>query len=206
MKDLKPKKGIVLHGPPGCSKTMIAKAAANESGLNLISVRGPELLKMYVGESERAVREVFDKARAAKPCIIFFDEFESIGARRDGLTSGGHQMVSTLLTEMDGYITLHGVYVLAATNRLDMLDAALIRPGRFDKVIEIGLPTKEDRRSILRLEVNRMSRPIQLDIEQVANETEGKSGAELVEICRSLAYDSYDPAPFSGRPRSSTNQ
>ena len=141
---LSPPKGLLLSGPPGCGKTLLAKALAAETEVNFISVKGPELMSMYVGESERGVREVFHKARQAAPCIVFFDEIDALAAGRGG---GGHQdsgvggrVLSQLLTELDGIEELKGVLVLAATNRPDLLDPALLRPGRFDLQLELPLP------------------------------------------------------------------
>src|SRR5437588_4046411 len=140
--DATPPKGILLYGPPGTGKTLMAKAAANESEANFISIKGPELLSKWVGESEKGVREIFRKARQAAPCIIFFDEIDSIAPVR-GADGGGmvaERVVSQLLTELDGIQSLQGVVVLAATNRVDMVDPALLRSGRFDKIITIPLP------------------------------------------------------------------
>jgi transitional endoplasmic reticulum ATPase len=137
-------KGILLHGPSGTDKTMLAKAVATESEANFISVKGPELVSKWVGESERGIREIFRKARQASPCVIFFDEIDSIAAVRGGGTmlggfgsgySGSERMISQLLTEMDGMQEMHDIVVIAATNRIDMIDTALLRPGRFDKII-----------------------------------------------------------------------
>ena len=136
-----PPKGALLCGPPGCGKTLIAKALATEAGVNFVSVKGPELLSMYVGESERGLRDVFRKARQAAPCIIFFDEIDALASARSrgGNDSGvGARVLSQLLTELDGIEELKGVFVLAATNRLDLLDPALLRPGRFDIQFEIA--------------------------------------------------------------------
>ena len=147
-----PAKGILLTGPPGSGKTLLAKAAANESGVNFISVKGPELLSKWVGESEKGVREVFKKARQAAPCIVFLDEIDALAPRRGGGGGESHvseRVVSQLLTELDGIEELRGVTVLAATNRPDILDPALLRPGRFDVQIEIPLPDAATRRAIL---------------------------------------------------------
>ena len=140
---VKPPKGILLSGPPGCGKTLLAKALASETEVNFISVKGPELLSMYVGESERGVREVFRKAQQAAPCIIFFDEIDALVPSRGGGATDSHvgeRVLSQFLTELDGIEELKGVLVLGATNRPDMLDPALLRPGRFDAVVEIPLP------------------------------------------------------------------
>jgi SpoVK/Ycf46/Vps4 family AAA+-type ATPase len=148
-------KGILLHGPSGTGKTMLAKAVATESEANFISVRGPELLSKWVGESERGIREIFRRARQASPCIIFFDEIDSIAPVRGagGETAVTERVVSQLLTELDGMENMHGVVVLAATNRADMIDSALLRPGRFDRIIQVPQPDKEGRRQILSINI-----------------------------------------------------
>jgi transitional endoplasmic reticulum ATPase len=178
---LRPPKGVLLHGPPGTGKTLLAKAAARQSGANFISVKGPELLSKFVGESEKGIREVFRKARQASPCIIFFDEIDSIAPRRGA--AGDHhvaeRVVAQMLAEMDGIEDLAGVLVLAATNRADMLDPALVRPGRFDRVIAIAPPTAEERLAILR--VHTRGRPLapDVDLADIARRTGGCSGADL---------------------------
>ncbi|KAK8192750.1 AAA+-type ATPase [Zalaria obscura] len=180
--NLTPQKGILFYGPPGCSKTLTAQAIATSSGLNFIAVKGAELTSMYVGESERAVREVFRKARAAAPSIIFFDEIDSIGSEREAGGSKGLNVLTTLLNEMDGIESLKGVLVLAATNKPDVLDPALLRPGRFDSLMYIGPPDEAARREIFRIR----SRGVQLadvDIDSLARQTEGYSGAEVANIC-----------------------
>ncbi|MEK6972238.1 MAG: CDC48 family AAA ATPase, partial [Thermoproteota archaeon] len=148
-------RGILLHGPSGTGKTLLAKAVATESEANFVSVRGPELLSKWVGESERGIREIFRRARQASPCIIFFDEIDSIAPIRGagGETAVTERVVSQLLTELDGMENLRGVVVLGATNRADMIDPALLRPGRFDKIIQIPMPDKESRKSILEINV-----------------------------------------------------
>ena len=186
---LRPPKGVLLEGPPGTGKTLLAKAVARESGANFISVKGPELLSKYVGESEKGMRDVFRKARQAAPCIVFFDEIDSIAPRR-GASGDGHvaeRVVAQLLAEMDGIEDLEGVLVLAATNRIDMLDPALLRPGRFDRVITIGLPAEKDRLAILR--VHSRGRPISssVDLAEIAAETDGLSGAELEKLLHDAA-------------------
>jgi transitional endoplasmic reticulum ATPase len=146
--DVSPPRGILLYGPPGTGKTLIAKAVANESEANFISIKGPELISKWVGESEKGVREVFRKARAAAPCVIFFDEIDAIAPRRNaggGESQVTERVVSQLLTEMDGLEELNGVVVLGATNRVDLIDDALLRPGRFDKILEVPAPDKEAR-------------------------------------------------------------
>uniref|UniRef100_A0A4W5NFG9 Nuclear VCP like n=1 Tax=Hucho hucho TaxID=62062 RepID=A0A4W5NFG9_9TELE len=142
--------GVLLAGPPGCGKTLLAKAVANESGLNFISVKGPELLNMYVGESERAVRQVFQRGRNSAPCVIFFDEIDALCPRRSGHESGASvRVVNQLLTEMDGLEARRQVFIMAATNRPDIIDPAVLRPGRLDKTLYVGLPPPSDRHAIL---------------------------------------------------------
>nr|XP_061820714.1 nuclear valosin-containing protein-like isoform X2 [Nerophis lumbriciformis] len=142
--------GVLLAGPPGCGKTLLAKAVANESGLNFISVKGPELLNMYVGESERAVRQIFQRGRNSAPCVIFFDEIDALCPRRSGHESGASvRVVNQLLTEMDGLETRRQVFIMAATNRPDIIDPAILRPGRLDKTLYVGLPPPADRHAIL---------------------------------------------------------
>ncbi|CAD0114281.1 unnamed protein product [Aureobasidium uvarum] len=180
---LTPQKGILFYGPPGCSKTLTAKAVATESGLNFIAVKGAELTSMYVGESERSVREVFRKARAAAPSIIFFDEIDSIGSERDSSGTKGLNVLTTLLNEMDGIESLKGVLVLAATNKPEVLDPALLRPGRFDSLIYISPPSQSARKEILRIRTSNVPLSDDVDIDDLAVRTDGFSGAEIVEIC-----------------------
>jgi ribosome biogenesis ATPase len=142
-----------MVGPPGCGKTLLAKAIAKESGVNFISVKGPELLNMYVGESERAVRSLFQRARNSKPCVIFFDELDAICVKRSDSSSDSGattRVVNQMLTEMDGVESRKGVFLMAASNRPDIIDPAILRPGRLDKIIYVGLPTIQDRLEILR--------------------------------------------------------
>eukprot|EP00092_Neocalanus_flemingeri_P019952 GFUD01021611.1.p1 GENE.GFUD01021611.1~~GFUD01021611.1.p1 ORF type:complete len:834 (-),score=379.80 GFUD01021611.1:19-2520(-) len=184
-------RGLLMYGPPGCSKTMIAKALANESGLNFLSIKGPELFSKWVGESERAVREVFRKARQVKPSIVFFDEIDAIGGARGGGGGGGgrvgDRVLAQLLTEMDGVEGLAGVTVVAATNRPDMMDQALLRPGRLDRVVYVPLPDMDTRRKVL--EVHTRSIPLgnTVDLNMVAARTEGYSGAEVAAVCNEAA-------------------
>ena len=177
-------KGILLHGPSGTGKTMLAKAVATESEANFISVKGPELMSKWVGESEKGVREIFRRARQASPCVIFFDEIDSIAPTRGGGMEGGvhssaERMVSQLLTEMDGIQEIHEVVVLAATNRIDMIDTALLRPGRFDKIVYVPKPDVKTRQKIL--EIHTKGKPLgrDADLITIAEVTEGFSGADV---------------------------
>jgi transitional endoplasmic reticulum ATPase len=184
---LSPTKGLLLSGPPGCGKTLIAKALAAETEVNFIAVKGPELMSMYVGESERGVREVFHKARQAAPCIIFFDEIDALASTRASAgqpDSGvGARVLSQMLTELDGIEELKGVLVLAATNRRDLLDPALLRPGRFDLLIELPLPDQTAREKIF--QVHLRDRPVssQVTAAWLAEQTAGFSGAEIEGVC-----------------------
>jgi transitional endoplasmic reticulum ATPase len=188
-------RGILLHGPSGTGKTLLAKAVATESEANFISVRGPELLSKWVGESERGIREIFRRARQASPCVIFFDEIDSIAPVRGvgGETAVTERVVSQLLTELDGIESLHGVVVLAATNRADMIDTALLRPGRFDKIILVPLPERDGRKKILEINtkeiplvrestVNGVKNLDYVDLDKIAETTEGMSGADVAAI------------------------
>lgn len=180
-------RGILLHGPPGTGKTLLAKAIASQSGVNFISVKGPSLLSKYVGESERGIREVFKKARQAAPCIVFFDELDALAPTRragDADQGVGTRVMSQLLTELDGVEELKGVLVMGATNRLDMLDDALIRPGRFDLLIEVGLPDEDSRARIF--EVHLAGKPIEAAVEpgELARRAEGMTGAEIESVCQ----------------------
>ncbi|MEM4311839.1 MAG: CDC48 family AAA ATPase [Nitrososphaerales archaeon] len=177
-------KGILLYGPPGTGKTLLAKAVATESEANFVSVRGPELLSKWVGESERGVREVFRRARQASPCIIFFDEIDALAPIRGlgGDSMVSERVVSQLLTELDGIQSLKGVVVLAATNRIDMVDPALLRAGRFDKLIYVPLPDKAARRQILQIHMKGKPLASEFDLEKLVEQTEGFSGADLAAI------------------------
>ena len=188
--DVKPPKGILLYGPPGTGKTLIAKAVANESEANFISIKGPELISKWVGESEKGVREVFRKARAAAPCVIFFDEVDAIAPKRKSGESDSQvteRVVSQLLTEMDGLEELKGVVVLGATNRPDIIDEALLRPGRFDKLLRIPPPDKEGRVEILKIHTRKKPLAKDVDIAKLAELTEGYTGAELAAAANAAA-------------------
>ena len=188
-------RGILLHGPSGTGKTLLAKAVATESEANFISVRGPELLSKWVGESERGIREIFRRARQASPCVIFFDEIDSIAPVRGigGETAVTERVVSQLLTELDGIESLHGVVVLAATNRADMIDTALLRPGRFDKIVLVPMPDKDGRKKILEITTkdipvvrdsttNGVKNADYVDLDKIAEATDGMSGADVAAI------------------------
>ena len=190
--DVQPPKGILLFGPPGTGKTLIAKAAANESEANFISIKGPELISKWVGESEKGVREVFRKARQAAPCIIFFDEIDAIAPRRksgDGDNQVTERVVSQLLTEMDGLEELKGVVVLGATNRVDIIDEALLRPGRFDKILEVPAPNKEGRLEIFKIHTKKKPLAADVDLSRLAELTDGYTGAEIASIANTAAVD-----------------
>lgn len=178
-----PPKGILLYGPPGCSKTLTAQAVANMYNYNFIVVKGAELISMYVGESERAVREVFRKAKAAAPCVIFFDEIDSIGEDRDTSGTKGLNVLTTLLNEMDGFENLKDVLILAATNKPETLDPALMRPGRFDRKIYLGPPIDAARREILAIATRKAPISPDVDFDRMVRDTEKYSGADLVRVC-----------------------
>ena len=178
----RPPKGILLYGPPGTGKTMLAKAVANESEANFISIKGPELLSKWVGESESGVREVFRKARQAAPTVVFFDEIDAIApVRGSGLgdTNVTERVVSQLLTELDGLEELQRVVVLAATNRPDIIDPALLRAGRFDRLLQVGSPDKNARLDILKIQSAKNPLAEDVNLESIAEKTEGYSGADL---------------------------
>ncbi|MEE8180956.1 MAG: CDC48 family AAA ATPase [Nitrosopumilaceae archaeon] len=183
-------RGILLHGPSGTGKTLLAKAVATESEANFISVRGPELLSKWVGESERGIREIFRRARQASPSVIFFDEIDSIAPVRGagGETAVTERVISQLLTELDGMENMHNVVVLAATNRADMIDTALLRPGRFDKIVQVPMPDKDSRKSILEIKAKEIPTvtdpkdPDYVNLEKIAENTDGMSGADVAAI------------------------
>lgn len=180
-----PPKGVLLYGPPGTGKTMLAKAVATESEANFISVKGPEFLSKWVGESEKAVRETFRKARQAAPCVIFMDEIDSIAPSRGGGEADSHvteRVISQLLTEMDGLEGLQDVVVVAATNRIDMLDEALLRPGRFDRLVKVPQPDLEARKQILSIHTAKKPLADDVDLDELARRTEGFNGADLAAV------------------------
>lgn len=181
---LQPRKGLLLFGPPGCSKTMIARAAATESGYNFLAVKGAELLKMYVGESERAVRELFRKARSVSPSIIFFDEIDAIGTGTHDNHGGSLNVLTTLLNELDGIEELRNVFVLAATNRPQIIDPALLRPGRLETKLYVGLPDLEATIRIFDQQLRLVDIEDDVSIESLAMDNLGLSGAEVVRVCQ----------------------
>ncbi len=189
---VKPLKGVLLCGPPGCGKTLLAQAAASATQVNFISVKGPALMSKYVGESERAVREVFQKAKQAAPCLVFFDEIDALAPRRgSGGSDAGvsERVVGQFLAELDGVEKLTGVLILAATNRPDMVDPALLRPGRFDVTVEIGLPDESQRLAILQVQVRGKPVAKDVDLKALALGTDGLSGADLGAICNRAALN-----------------
>lgn len=189
---IRPPKGILMYGPPGCSKTLVARALATESGLNFLAVKGPELFSKWVGESEKAVRQVFQKARAAAPSIVFFDEIDALAARRgsggdDSGSSVSDRVLTQLLTELDGVETLKDVVMVAATNRPDMIDKALLRPGRIDRIVYVPLPDKNAREEIFKIHLNDTPLGDDVVMGDLAENTEMFSGAEITALCREAA-------------------
>jgi transitional endoplasmic reticulum ATPase len=185
----KPPKGLLLYGPPGTGKTLLARAAATESQANFIAVKGPALMSKWVGESEKGVREVFKKAKQAAPCIVFFDEVDAMAPRRGagGDSHVAERVISQILTELDGIEELRGVVVLGATNRVDLVDPALLRPGRFDALIEVPIPDAAARREIFAIHLRGKPLARDVDVGRLVAETEGCSGAEVEAICRKAA-------------------
>lgn len=186
------KKGILLYGPPGCSKTLTVKALATEAGLNFMAVKGAEILSMYVGESERSLREIFRKARSARPSIIFFDEIDAIASKRSSTSQGSVNVLTTLLNEMDGIEELRNVLVIAATNKPEVIDPALMRPGRLDNILYIGLPDIEARREILNIWASKSVISSEVELGELASKTEGYSGAEIINICETAGDAALD--------------
>jgi len=188
---MQPSRGVLFYGPPGCGKTLLAKAVASETSANFVSIKGPELLTMWFGESEANVREVFDKARSAAPCVLFFDELDSIGTAR-GSSAGdaggaGDRVMNQLLTEIDGVGVKKNVFFIGATNRPELLDEALLRPGRLDQLIYIPLPDLPSRQGILESTLRKSPIAPNVPINFIAAKTEGFSGADLAEFCQRAA-------------------
>merc|ERR1719253_1717288 len=186
---MKPSKGVLFYGPPGCGKTLLAKAVANECSSNFVSVKGPELLTMWFGESEGNVREVFDKARAAAPCVLFFDELDSVGVARSSGGGGdaggaGDRVLNQLLTEMDGAGAKKNLFFIGATNRPAILDEALIRPGRLDQLIYIPLPDQVARIQIFKAVLRKSPIAQNVSLDHLASLCEGFSGADMTELCQ----------------------
>merc|ERR1719225_2367350 len=185
---MQPSRGVLFYGPPGCGKTLLAKAIANECQANFISVKGPELLTMWFGESEANVRDIFDKARSAAPCVLFFDELDSIAKSRGGSVgdAGGaaDRVINQLLTGMDGMGGKKNVFIIGATNRPDIIDGAVMRPGRLDQLIYIPLPDEESRAGILKANLRKTPLAKDIDLPYLAKNTRGFSGADLTEICQ----------------------
>ena len=186
---MQPSRGVLFYGPPGCGKTLLAKAIANECQSNFISIKGPELLTMWFGESEANVRDIFDKARSAAPCVLFFDELDSIAKSRGGGGGGdaggaSDRVINQILTEMDGMGSKKNVFIIGATNRPDIIDSAILRPGRLDQLIYIPLPDDGSRTSILKANLRKTPVSKKVDIKFLAKITKGFSGADLTEICQ----------------------
>ncbi len=189
---VKPPKGVLIYGPPGTGKTLLAKAVANESEANFILVKGPEMLSKWVGESEKAVRKIFEKARQTSPSIIFFDEIDSIAPRRGGLNGGSdsnvtERVVNQLLTEMDGLQELNDIVIIAASNRPDIIDTALLRPGRFDRIILAPVPDAKTRKRIFEVHTKGMKLGKDVDLGALAERTDGYVGADIEAVCREAA-------------------
>lgn len=201
--DVVPPKGILLYGPPGTGKTLIAKAVATNSDANFISIKGPELLSKWVGESEKGIREVFRKARQASPCVVFFDELDSVAPRRSSSGSGdshvGDRLVSQLLTEMDGLQDLKGVVVIGATNRPDIIDEALLRPGRFDRILEIPLPDNDSIEEILKIHMVRKPIDKSLDQNKLVELCKGLSGADIAALVNAAALSAIKEHVITNR-------
>ena len=187
---VEPPKGILLYGPPGTGKTMIAKAVAATSEANFISIKGPELISKWVGESEKGVREVFRKARQAAPCVIFFDELDAVAPRRGGSEGDAHvteRLLSQMLTELDGLEDLKGVVVIGATNRPDIIDEALLRPGRFDRILEVPAPDRESRKHIFHIHTKKKPLESDVNLDKLVEMTEGMTGADIAALVNAAA-------------------
>lgn len=200
---ISPPNGTLLYGPPGCSKTLIAKALASESGLNFFAVKGPELFSKYVGDTEKAVRDVFKKAKMASPSIIFFDEIDAMATQRGGDSGSGveDKVLCQLLNEMDGVEGKEKVVIFAATNRPDILDKALIRPGRFDRLIYIPPPDEKGREEIFKIFLSKITVEEGVDFKELSQMTEMFSGAEIAKVAREagmMALSEDTEAKFVG--------
>ena len=200
---ISPPKGILLYGPPGTGKTLLAKAIATESEANFISIKGPELLSMWVGESEKGVRKIFKKARQVAPCIVFFDEMDSMAAKRGSNVGSkvNDGIVNQLLTELDGIEALHDIVFIAATNRPDLIDAALLRPGRIDKIIMVPAPDEKAREAILKVHTKNVKLDKSVSLKELAKKTKGFSGADIEGLVREaaltvLSENKMKPAPI----------
>jgi len=184
-----PPTGILLYGPPGTGKTLLAKAIANESKANFISIKGPEVMSKWVGESEKAVRELFKKAKQVAPSIVFLDEIDAIAPRR-GAYSGSHvteSVVNQILTSIDGLESMEGVIIIGATNRPDILDTSLLRPGRFDRLLLVPAPDFEARKEIFKIHTKNMPLDKDISLTDLSHETEGFTGADIEGLCREAA-------------------
>jgi transitional endoplasmic reticulum ATPase len=187
---IKPPKGILLYGPPGCGKTLLARAVATESEANFISIKGPEVFSKWVGESEKAIREVFRKARMAAPSVVFFDEMDSLVPRRGlGYADSGvsERVISQLLTEMDGIVALEDIVVIAATNRPDIVDPAVLRPGRFDRLIYVPEPDEKSRTQIFKIHTKNVPLAKDVNLTELVAMTKNYSGADIEALCRESA-------------------
>ena len=208
--DIVPPKGLLLYGPPGTGKTLIAKAVATNSDANFISIKGPELISKWVGESEKGIREVFRKARQASPCVVFFDELDSVASRRSSSGSGdshvGDRLVSQLLTEMDGLEGLKGVVVIGATNRPDIIDEALLRPGRFDRILEIPLPDNDSIKEILNIHMARKPIDKFVDLNKLVELCKGLSGADIAALVNAAALSAIKEHILTNRSEQITER
>lgn len=191
---IKAPRGLLMFGPPGCSKTMIAKALATETNLNFISIKGSDLFSMWVGESEKAVRDLFVKARQLSPCIIFFDEIDAIGGERSAESGSSvkERVLAQILTEIDGVQVLKNVIIVAATNRPDLIDRALMRPGRLDRIVYVKLPDVETRAEIFKIKLAKIPIAGDVNIEELVRRTDGYSGAEIEAVCKEAALKALE--------------
>ena len=207
--DIVPPKGLLLYGPPGTGKTLIAKAVATNSDTNFISIKGPELLSKWVGESEKGIREIFRKARQASPCVVFFDELDSVASRRSSGSGDSHvgdRLVSQLLTEMDGLQDLKGVVVIGATNRPDIIDEALLRPGRFDRILEIPLPDNDSIKEILNIHMVRKPIDKSVELNKLAELCKGLSGADIAALVNVAALSAIKEHILTNRTEQITER